>query len=281
MSVQSVIDIDQTLSQFGLKSGMESEQDAQDTADDQEIEDAISEDQQDSLEAEADSLEAGEEYDDQDEDYQDEESFDDSGDQDTGSQKLNDANKKIKELEDRLSSDQDVTKQQLQQLYAEFQNLKQESQVPAEDFDLGEDEDYVEAGKVKGYVDSQLRKSQEQAQLNEMYVKNTYLNAQPDLSDVNAYITEKQLMGENGYSSMPTDDVGRYFAVKNRMLTDKIKDLENKHKREVQKVKKNRKPKVPPTGGKSRRSVQSGKFTRQEQHFMQLGNKLGIDLTPK
>jgi len=276
-----VVDIDQTFSSLGLSNPTADEEDVKEEM--MEIVDENSEDDEESLENTDDTQDTSEEDEEpEEEEFEEDYPEDDTSDPELSSEvkKREAAESRMRELQsqvDRQNAENDAIKQQLQQVYAEVVNMKEKDIQEESEVDVGDDDDLVDAGKMKAYVDAQMKAQQQAAKQRELDAQNAWLRQQPDLNDVNKYITEKNLTSDPTFVNAKTDNIGLYYMVKDRMVQERL--TADASKKKESKGRKKRRGRVPPTGGPRGNSrKQSGNLSQTERQLKNLGERLGLDL---
>ena len=178
-----------------------------------------------------------------------------------------------------LQSKTDQQQHALQQIYNEFQTLKQQqntakSETSDQGIDL-DDDDIVDGKSVKKYLESKLKSVEQKPERQKETApqENFWLSSQTDLDKVSQYVNSRNLKDDSRLKTIPTNGPGMYFAVQSMMKDDEINRL-RKENNKLKQVK----SKLPTVGGKSsgRGNTNQGKIGTMESQFENMFRKFGM-----
>ena len=177
----------------------------------------------------------------------------------------------------------------MKELWDQFETLKQE-QTDGNAPSLGDDE--LVTGKdlkaIQAKPTIQQRKGGDASKPD--LKANAWLQAQPDFAEVSAYIRDNDLSNDSTIAAIPTDTVGLFSAVRARIATEKVEEVETlkadlkKAQTDLKKANKKSKGKVPPTGGTGASGRNKGQSAEQpltpfEKQFFGTARRKGFEPT--
>lgn len=185
--------------------------------------------------------------------------------------KVEDADKRAKEaeqrerkLQSRLDKQTALYERQVREIQEQFERFKTTVQQRTVDDGLKPD-DLVDKKTVERLVREAMGQSTPQQKTNgPTFDQQRHIEAHPDYDDVNAYWAQIK-DSDQSIASIPTDLVGAFYAIQAKRLQATVEKMQKDQKAEIDKAiaaerkKLGSRPKIPPTGGNgNRREKDSG-----------------------